>query len=280
MCAGAESILNRVQKNPKKAMLLGALGAVGFISYSVKSTLSADSAAAIPYSYPWSHNGLLDAYDAASIRRGYKVYREVCSACHGMHEIAFRNLENIAFTADEVKYLASQVEVDDEPDAEGNVEKRPAKPFDYFPNPYKNEKQARAANGGALPPDLSVIIKARPHNEDYVFSLLTGYDEAPPGVKLREGLYFNAYFPGGAIGMAPPLADGSVDYDDGTPGTLSQYAKDVTTFLAYCAKPEEEERKKMGVKILVGLTIFAGFMWYQKRLRWAVIKNRRIEYRD
>lgn len=197
-----------------------------------------------------------------------------------MSEIAFRNLEGIAFTANEVKYLASQVDVDDEPDSEGEIGKRPAKSFDYFPSPYKNEQQARASNGGALPPDLSVIVKARQGNEDYIFSLLTGYDNPPPGVKLREGLYFNAYFPGGAIGMAPPLADGSVDYDDGTPGTLSQYAKDVTTFLAYCAKPEEEERKKIGVKLIVGLAITAGFMWYNKRFKWSTVKNRRVEFRD
>jgi ubiquinol-cytochrome c reductase cytochrome c1 subunit len=152
-----------------------------------------------------------------------------------MDRIAFRNLGEIAFTTKEVKTLAAEVDVNDAPDSKGDINKRPAKSFDYFPSPYKNEQEARFSNGGALPPDLSLMVKARPHAEDYVFSLLTGYDNPPAGVNLREGLYFNAYFPGGAIGMAPPLADGSVDYIDGTPATLSQMAKDVTTFLAWTA---------------------------------------------
>lgn len=215
-----------------------------------------------------------------SIRRGYQVYKEVCSACHSMDRIAFRNLGEIAWTAKEIKTVAAAVDVDTEPDNQGNIHKRPGKSFDYFPGPYKNEQEARFNNGGALPPDLSLIVKARPHGEDYVFSLLTGYDTAPAGVNLREGLYFNAYFPGGAIGMAPPLSDGSVDYDDGTPNTLSQLAKDVTTFLAWTAKPEQDTRKKMGVKVLVSLVFVGALSWYLKRFRWSTQKNRRIVYRD
>jgi len=274
-------LVNKLQRNPRQVALVGgALGGLGYVMYTQSSSqVNADNPAAVPYAHPWSHKGPMDSYDAASIRRGYKVYREVCSACHGMHEIAFRNLE-VAFTPNEVKNLASQVDVEAEPDSNGDVGTRSAKSFDYFPSPYKNEQAARAANGGALPPDLSVIVKARPHGEDYIFSLLTGYDQPPPGVSLREGLYFNAYFPGGAIGMAPPLADGSVDYDDGTPGTLSQYAKDVTTFLAYCAKPEEEDRKKMGLKVIAGLAVASAFFWYNKRFKWTVIKNRRTIFRD
>lgn len=266
--------------NPRQALILGALGGLGVATYSMKqNNLSADNPAAVPYPHPWSHKGPFDSYDAASIRRGYKVYKDVCSACHGMSEIAFRNLE-IAFTPNEIKYLASQVDVDADPDSQGEIHKRSAKSFDYFPSPYKNEQQARASNDGALPPDLSIIVRARQGNEDYVFSLLTGYDSPPPGVSIREGLYFNAYFPGGAIGMAPPLSDGSVDYDDGTPGTLSQYAKDVTTFLTYCARPEEEDRKKFGAKAITGLAIMTVFLYYNKRFKWNVIKNRRIEFRD
>lgn len=220
----------QTQQARNKAMLLTGLGAtVGllYISMQPKQTVLAEENAAIPPHYPWSHSGPFDSYDAArynnnvlfshmySIRRGYQVYREVCSACHSMSEIAFRNL-SVAFTEKEIKNLAADVDVEDGPNNKGHMFTRPGKSFDYMKGPYKNEQAARAANGGALPPDLSVIVKARPHGEDYIFALLTGYDEAPVGIKLREGLYFNAYFPGGAIGMAPPLSDGQVEYADGS----------------------------------------------------------------
>lgn len=159
----------------------------------------ADEGAAHPPKYPWSNSGFMDSFDAASIRRGYQVYQEVCSACHSMSEIAFRNL-NIAFTEKEIKELAKEVDVEDGPNDSGKMFTRPAKPFDYMKGPYANEQAARKANGGSLPPDLSVIVKARANGENYIFSLLTGYEEPPFGIKLREGLYFNSYFPGGAIG--------------------------------------------------------------------------------
>jgi ubiquinol-cytochrome c reductase cytochrome c1 subunit len=196
-----------------------------------------------------------------------------------MSEIAFRNL-NVAFTEKEIKNLAADVDVEDGPNDKGHMFTRPGKAFDYMKGPYKNEQAARAANGGALPPDLSVIVKARPHGEDYIFSLLTGYDEPPVGIKLREGLYFNAYFPGGAIGMAPPLSDGQVEYADGTPATVSQMAKDVVTYLSYTAKPEEEDRKKMGLKVLASLFVMAGLTYFYKRFRWNVLKTRRLVYKD
>jgi ubiquinol-cytochrome c reductase cytochrome c1 subunit len=263
----------------KKAIIaLSALALSGAVATKVAFASGEDSA--VPPRYPWSHRGFADAMDAASIRRGYQVYREVCSACHSMDRIAFRNLAEKGFTPKEVKNLAAEVEVWDEPDNKGEIKKRTAKSFDYFPAPYKNEQEARFNNGGALPPDLSLIVKARPHGEDYIFSLLTGYDNPPAGVQLREGLYFNAYFPGGAIAMAPPLSDGSVDYADGTPATLSQMAKDVTTFLAWTAKPEQDERKKMGIKVIASLVVLAGLSWYVKRFKWALVKNRRITYRD
>lgn len=170
-----------------------------------------------------------------SIRRGYQVYREVCAACHSLNQIAFRNLSEIAFTEAEVKAHAKTLEVEDTPDEFGNPRTRPAIPSDKMPKPYKNEQEARSANMGALPPDLSCIVKGRPYGEDYVFSLLTGYHPPPAGMKLRDGLYFNAYFVGGAIGMAPPLSDGMITYDDGTPATVSQMAKDVSTFLTWAS---------------------------------------------
>ncbi len=241
--------------------------------------LHASSDGAIPPEYPWSHKGYFDSYDAASIRRGYQVYRQVCSACHGMTELAFRNLD-VAFTKEEIKTLAADVDVEDGPNENGEMYTRPAKPFDRMAGPYKNEQEARRANGGALPPDLSIIVKARPHGEDYIFSLLTGYDEPPAGVNLREGLYFNAYFPGGAIGMAPPISDGAIEYEDGTPATLSQMSKDVVTYLSYCAQPDLEARKKTGLKVILSLVLMSGFTYYYKRFRFAQLKSRQLKFSD
>ena len=198
--------------NPK--LLLGAvtgLTAGSYLLFNSVNNVEASEGTAIPAQYPWPHKELAGSFDAGSIRRGYKVYREICSACHGMNEIAFRNL-NVAFTEEEIKVLANAVDVEGEPDSQGDPTTRKAKAFDYMQSPYKNEQAARSMNGGALPPDLSVIVKGRPHNEDYIFSLLTGYEDAPAGVSLREGLYWNSYFPGGAIGIAPPLSDRAIQF--------------------------------------------------------------------
>jgi len=185
----------------------------------------------------------------------------------------------VCYTEDEVKKLIENITVEDGPNAEGNMFERPAKLFDYMQSPYKNEGQARAANNGALPPDLSLIVKARHGFEDYIFALLTGYHDAPAGITMRPGLYYHPYFPGGAIGMPPPLMDGAVEYEDGTPATASQMAKDVTTFLAWCAEPEHDHRKKMGVEFVGILIVCAGLVGYMKRFRWAPIKSRKIEFR-
>ncbi|KAF8972649.1 cytochrome C1 family-domain-containing protein [Flammula alnicola] len=201
-----------------------------------------------PQAYPWSHNGILDTFDHASIRRGYQVYREVCAACHSLDRIAWRNLVGVSHTADEARAMAEEVEYTDGPNAEGEMFQRPGKLADYMPAPYPNEEAARAGNAGAYPPDLSLIIKARHGGADYVFSLLTGYLDPPAGVEIRDGMNYNPYFPGGAISMARVLFDGLVEYDDGTPATTSQMAKDVVTFLSWAAEPEHDERKKYGIK--------------------------------
>ncbi|CAO3644280.1 unnamed protein product [Mucor hiemalis] len=174
--------------------------------------------------------------------------------------------------------MAEEFEYQDGPDDNGDMFMRPGKPSDYMPPAYANEEAARAANAGALPPDLSLMTKARHGGEDYVFALLTGYVDAPGGVEVREGLNYNPYFPGGAIAMARTLFDGVVEYEDGTPATTSQMAKDVSTFLAWSAEPEHDDRKKMGMKatvILVGLTALSIYM---KRFKWAPIKTRKIVY--
>lgn len=229
--------------------------------------------------FDWSHNGPFNSFDHASIRRGYQVYREVCAACHSLDRIAWRNLVGVTHTADEAKSMAQEFEYDDEPDEQGNERKRPGKLSDYIKGPYKNEESARAANGGALPPDLSLIVKARHGGCDYIFSLLTGYpEEAPPGVTIPEGSNYNPYFPGGSIAMARVLFDDLVEYEDGTKATTSQMAKDVTTFLNWAAEPEMDDRKKMGLKTVVILsTLYLLSIWV-KKFKWAGIKTRKIKF--
>ncbi|KAF8075081.1 cytochrome C1 family-domain-containing protein [Lyophyllum atratum] len=231
-----------------------------------------------PASYPWSHKGPLDTFDHASIRRGYQVYREVCAACHSLDRIAWRNLVGVSHTADEVKAMAEEVEYTDGPNDQGEMFQRPGKLADYMPAPYPNEEAARASNAGSLPPDLSLIIKARHGGPDYVFSLLTGYMDPPAGVEIREGMNYNPYFPGGAIAMARVLFDGLVDFDDETPATTSQMAKDVTTFLSWAAEPEHDERKKYGIKAVIILSALTLISLYVKRFKWSPVKNRKIFY--
>lgn len=230
--------------------------------------------------YPWSHNGVLDTFDHQSIRRGYQVYREVCSSCHSLDLVAWRSLVGVSHTASEAKAMAEEFEYDDEPDDEGKPRKRPGKLADYMPAPYENEQAARAANQGALPPDLSLMVKARHGGCDYIFALLTGYpEETPAGVQLSTGLNYNPYFPGGGIAMARVLFDGLVEYEDGTPATTSQMAKDVTTFLNWAAEPEHDDRKRMGLKALITIGALWGLSVWVKRWKWSAIKNRKIVYR-
>ncbi|XP_072412195.1 cytochrome c1, heme protein, mitochondrial [Chiloscyllium punctatum] len=232
-----------------------------------------------PPSYPWNHSGFLSALDHASVRRGYQVYKQVCAACHGMEYVAFRNLVGATHTEEEAKALAEEVEVLDGPDENGEMFTRPGKLSDYFPQPYPNSEAARAANNGSLPPDLTHIANARHGGEDYIFTLLTGYCDPPAGISLREGLYYNPYFPGQAIGMAPPIYDEAVEYEDGTPASMSQIAKDVCTFLRWTAEPEHDQRKRMGLKVLMFSAVFWPLLYYLKRHRWSVLKSRKIAYR-
>ncbi|KAG9001484.1 cytochrome c1 [Tulasnella sp. JGI-2019a] len=231
-----------------------------------------------PAHYPWSHSGLLESFDHASIRRGYQVYREVCAACHSLDRIAWRNLVGVSHGVDEVKAMAEEVEYEDGPNDAGENFMRPGKLADYMPKPYPNEEAARAGNGGALPPDLSLIVKARHGAADYIFSLLTGYVDPPAGVHIREGLNYNPYFPGGAIAMARVLFDGVVEYPDGTPATTSQMAKDVVTFLNWAAEPEHDDRKKIGLQAVIIFSVLTTLALYTKRFKWTPLKNRKIFY--
>lgn len=258
-----------------------AAGTLSAVVVGAGYTLHASDYNLHPPKYDWNHSGPLQSLDHASIRRGYQVYKQVCAACHSMEYIAFRHLVGVSHTEEEARALAEQIQVVDGPDEEGNMFERPGKLSDYFPNPYANEEAARAANNGAYPPDLSMITLARHGGEDYIFALLTGYREDPPaGIDLREGQAYNVYFPGQAIGMAQQLYPGVMEYDDGTPATVAQMSKDVSTFLVWAAEPHFDERKRMGMKVLTVLTIMAGILLYYKRHKWSVLKSRKLVYRS
>ena len=226
--------------------------------------------------YPWPHAGLFSSFDHASIRRGHQVYTQVCASCHSLDLVHYRDLVGVCYTEEEAKEMAMEIEVMDGPDDEGEMFERPGKLADKFPGPYPNEEAARFSNGGAYPPDLSLITKARHDGQNYVFALLTGYREPPEGVEVREGLHYNPYFPGGAIAMPKMLVDEGVEYEDGTPASEAQQAKDVTTFLAWAAEPEHDDRKLMGAKWLFVLSLVLAQAIYFKRWKWAPIKSRKV----
>lgn len=262
--------------------LLGALGifgggAVG-LATALNNSVKASGFDLHTVEFPWTHSGYFSSLDHASIRRGYEVYKNVCSACHSMRYLAYRNLIGVSHTELEAKAEAEGVQIQDGPNEDGEMFARPGKLSDYFPSPYPNEEAARAANNGALPPDLSYITLARHGGENYIFSLLTGYCDPPAGVSVREGLYYNPYFVGGAIGMAQVLYNEVIEYSDGTPPTVSQLAKDVSTFLKWAAEPEHDQRKKMALKAMMMFSLLFGLTYYIKRHKWSVIKSRKIMY--
>ena len=241
----------------------------------------------------WSFHGPFGTFDRGALQRGLKVYKEVCSGCHGLSYVAFRNLEEPGgpgYTTAQVVALASDYKIKDGPNDQGEMFERAGRPADYFPSPFPNEEAARAANGGAAPPDLSLITKALSYERgfpqfifdfftqyqeqgpDYVAAILQGFEEKPPaGVTIANGSYYNKYFPGHAIKMPPPLTDGQVAYDDGSPATVAQYSKDVATFLMWAAEPHMEARKRLGVQVFVFLIIFATLMGFTKRKVWSKV---------
>jgi ubiquinol-cytochrome c reductase cytochrome c1 subunit len=228
------------------------------------------SETASPAAQNWSFAGLFGTFDRAAQQRGFQVYKEVCSGCHSLDQVAYRNLAALGYNEDQIKAIAATVEVTDGPNDDGEMFTRKGKPYDKFKNPFPNENAARAANNGAYPPDLSVITKARPHGIDYLYALLISYKEEPPkGVKLAEGMFYNTAFPGAQIAMLPPLAPDAIQYQDGTKATVAQMAKDVTTFLAWAAEPELEERKSMGRGVILFLIALTALLYALKRKIWA-----------
>lgn len=240
----------------------------GLLTATAVPALAAGPTVPIPNTR-FSFDGIFGTYDRASAQRGFQVYKEVCAACHGLRLLSYRNLRELGFTEQQVAAIASQYQVMDGPNDEGQMFERPARPSDRFRSPFPNQQAARAANNGAYPVDLSVITKARVGGADYLYALLVGYQDPPPGVELMEGMNYNRYFPGHQIAMARPLNPDQVEFADGTPATIEQMARDVTTFLAWAAEPELEQRRAMGIKVIVFLTILAGLAYAVKRKVWA-----------
>jgi cytochrome c1 len=220
----------------------------------------------------WSFTPPFGTFDNAQLQRGFQVYRDVCANCHSMRLMYYRNLGEPGgpeLSPKAVEVLASQAQVADGPNDKGEMFQRPARPSDRFRIPFANEQLARNANMGALPPDLSVIAKARQGGSDYIYALLTGYQEAPAGFNLAPGMYYDTAFPGHQIAMPPPLADGVVAYTDGTKPTVDNYARDVSAYLMWAAEPKLEERHKTGARVMIFLIVFLVIMYLAKRAVWA-----------
>jgi len=224
----------------------------------------------------WSFKGFFGKFDRSSLQRGYQVYTEVCAACHSIKYLSYRNLGEKGgpeFSEEQVKIIASQFEVTDGPNNDGEMFTRPARPSDNFVGPYPNEEAATAANGGAYPPDMSVLVKARKNGADYIYSVLLGYDEAPTGITLDDGVYYNTYMIGNNIKMSKPLSDGQVQYSDGTAATEEQMAKDVVTFLAWASEPHLESRHKIGFRAILYLIIITALVYFSMKKVWSRIET-------
>ena len=242
---------------------------VGLGLIAPRAPVAAAGGAALPQQN-WSFDGVFGRYDMASIQRGFQVYTEVCASCHSLRYFAFRNLLDVGFGEDQAKAIAAEFEVEDGPDADGEMFARSAILSDNVPSPFANDNAARASNNGALPPDLSLITKARMHGTDYLFALMTGYEEeAPEGFELADGMNYNHYFAGNQIAMPPPLFEDGVEYVDGTAASVEQMAADVTHFLAWVAEPHRDASKRIGLKAILFLIVLTALFYATKRKVWA-----------
>ncbi len=250
-----------------------------FIIFALYSSIYSfvSLSATLKIDYPeqnWTFSGLFGTFDKASAQRGFQVYREVCSGCHGMRLLSYRNLSALGYNEDELKALAAEFEVNDGPNDDGEFFTRAARPSDRFVSPYPNEQAGRAANGGAYPPDLSLIIKARPDGANYLNALLSGYMDAPNDFKVPDGMYYNKYYSGNLIAMPQPIYEDGVEYFDGTKASKKQMTKDVTTFLAWASEPEMEERKRLGVTVVLFLLVFSILAYISMKQIWAPIRKK------
>jgi ubiquinol-cytochrome c reductase cytochrome b/c1 subunit len=279
-------------KNPMTNLVKAAV--LALVTFAAAPVFAAEGGA-VPAKESWTFAGPFGHFDRAQLQRGFKVYREVCSACHGMKLVSFRNLMEEGgpgFSEGQIRMLASEYQIQDGPGEDGQMFERAGRPSDRWPSPFPNDQAARASNGGALPPDFSVLAKSRTytrgfwlslldlvlqyqeHGVDYIHALLTGYDHpVPEGHAGQEGLHYNPYFPGGWIAMAKPLADGQVEYTDGTPATVDQYARDVAAFMMWAAEPHLEARKQTGFIVMIFLIVFAGLLYFTKKKVWGNVAH-------
>ncbi|WGF86890.1 cytochrome c1 [Marinivivus vitaminiproducens] len=254
-------------------MLRSLILAVALVSIGAAAPAFAAGEAVHPHEEDWEFNGIFGTFDRASAQRGLQVYREVCHSCHALDYVAFRNLEELGFTEDEVKAIAAEYQVPGEPDDFGEVNDRPAIASDLMPAPFANEKAARANNGGAYPPNLSLITKAREGGPDYLYSLLTGYQDPPEGEDGPANMHYNPYFAGHWIAMPAPLFEDGISYSDETPATVEQMAHDVTNFLMWTAEPQMEARKQTGIKVVLFLIVLTVLLYFVKRKVWSDVEH-------
>ena len=243
-----------------------------FFSYSSYSAEQVD-----PIKVNWSFKGLTGKFDRSALQRGFQVYKEVCSSCHSMQYLSYRNLGETGgpeFSETEVKAIAASIEIEDGPDSQGEMFTRPGRPSDKFKSPYPNVQASTAANGGAYPPDMSVLAKARKGGVDYLYSVLLGYEDPPAGVTLDEGVYYNKFMYGNKIKMSAPLSEDIVEYSDGTKATTEQMSKDVVTFLMWAAEPHLEQRHKFGFRVIIYLIIISILVYFSMKKIWSRIESK------
>jgi ubiquinol-cytochrome c reductase cytochrome c1 subunit len=276
--------------------LVQSILSLGFAAVLLAGAASAEEIPEFPLKHPprldWSFAGPFGTWDKAQLQRGLKVYTNVCSACHSMNLVSFRNLEALGYSEAQVKGFAASHQVQDGPNDQGEMFERPGKPNDYFPSPFPNEAAAAYANGGAAPPDFSTLAQARAvksgfptfifdiftmyttKGPDYIHALLTGYQDPPKDVKVPEGTYYNPFFHSGiSLKMPPPLSEGVVEYDDGTPATIDQYAKDVAAFMMWAAEPHLVERREAGFVVVIFMLVFAGLIFLTKKAIYSRIEH-------
>ena len=286
----AEDVLRKTGKTPVSAAIALVVGGMLLLG-GANNAKAEEGHGPTPPSLKWSFAGPFGKFDQGQLQRGLKIYKEVCASCHGLSFVAFRNLADPGgpgYSPAQAAAFAAEYKVKDGPDDKGDMFERPGRPADYFPSPFPNEQAARAANGGAYPPDLSLMAKARGYERgfpqfifdafaqfqekgpNYIDALLQGYEEkAPAGFTLPEGSYYNKFFPGHSIKMPKPLSDGQVTFDDGSPATVQQYAKDIAAFLMWAAEPHLEARKRLGLQVMIFLIVLSGLLYFTKKKVWA-----------
>jgi cytochrome c1 len=276
--------------NPRRIIVIASVLAAALPAVAMRSASAQDA----PPRQTWSFHGPFGMYDEEQLQRGFKIYREVCSNCHSLKLLSFRNLADPGgpgFTEAQAAAIAATFQVTDGPNDQGQMFQRPGKISDYFPPPFPNDKAAEAALGGKLPPDMSVLALARSYEwgfpqfifdaftdyqedgPDYIHAIINGYTDPPPGFVLPPGGQYNKYFPGGAIGMPKPLSDGQVQYTDGTPMTLDQYGRDVAAFLMWAAEPTLDARKRLGFQVMIYLIVLTGLLYFAKKKVWHAVQH-------